>query len=333
MNRLNRVRRTSALRNLVARTRLSPDNLVMPYFVREGRKMKQPVSAMPGVFRFSQDELLKEVEQLRRAGINSLILFGVSGEKDDSGANAYSENGLIQKAVRVLKKNFGDELVVITDVCLCGYAKHGHCGVLKNSPQSTVHSPQKNYGLIDNDKTLEILTKVALSQVRAGVDIVAPSSVMDGQVQAIREGLDKNGFGDIAIMGYSAKFASGFYGPFREAADSAMQFGDRKSYQMDFRNSDEALREIEADIQEGADIVMVKPALAYLDIITKAKEKFAVPLAAFNVSGEYAMVKAYAQSAEAEKELAIEILTSIKRAGADIIISYWAKDLGRWLKT
>ena len=329
MRRLNRVRRTSALRNLVARTRLSPDNLVMPYFVREGRKMKQPVSAMPGVFRFSQDELLKEVEQLRQSGISSLILFGVPGEKDDSGANAYSESGLIPKAVRALKKNFGDELAIITDVCLCGYTKHGHCGILKSYQLSAISYQPK----IDNDETLKVLAKIALSHARAGVDIVAPSSMMDGQVQAIREGLDKNGFSQTAIMGYSAKFASNFYGPFREAAESTMQFGDRKSYQMDFRNSDEALREITADIKEGADMVMVKPALAYLDIITKAKEKFAVPLAAFNVSGEYAMVKAYAQSAEAEKELAIEILTSIKRAGADIIISYWAKDLGRWLKT
>ena len=341
MYRLKRLRKSKALWDLIAQACISPDNLVMPYFVREGKKIRQPIEAMPGVFRFSPDELLKEIEQLKRSGVNSVILFGLPGEKDDAGVQAYSENGVIQKAVRALKKNFGDELAIITDICLCDYTKHGHCGVLKNSPQSTVHSPQKNYRLIDNDKTLEILTKIALSHARAGADIVAPSSMMDGQVQAIREELDKNGFSETAIMGYSAKFASNFYGPFREAAGSGMKFGDRKSYQMDFRNSDEALREIEADIQEGADMVMVKPALAYLDIIAKAKEKFAVPLAAFNVSGEYAMVKAYlkmspshqvTKSPEMEKQLALEILTAIKRAGADIIITYWAKDAAKWLK-
>ena len=335
MHRLKRLRKSKALRDLIARTRLSPDKLVMPYFVRGGKKIRQPIEAMPGFFRFSQDELLKEVEQLRRAGISSLILFGVSGEKDDNGANAYSENGLIQKAVRALKKNFGDGLAVITDVCLCGYTTHGHCGTLKKSKiknqKSKLQTKTQNF-YIDNDKTLKILAKIALSHARAGADILAPSAMMDGQVRAIREGLDKNGFSETAIMGYSAKFASNFYGPFREAAGSGMKFGDRKSYQMDFRNPDEALREIEADIQEGADIVMVKPALAYLDIIARAKERFNSALAAFNVSGEYAMVKAYAQSPEIEKELALEILTSIKRAGADIIITYWAKDAAKWLK-
>ena len=374
MRRLNRVRRTSALRNLIAQTRLSPDNLVMPYFVREGRKIRQPVSAMPGVFRFSQDELLKEVEQLRRSGVRSAILFGVPGDKDDSGASAYSENGLIQKAVRALKKNFGDELAVITDVCLCGYTKHGHCGILKtvDSLSFMVDSKQKEKGRklstinyqpkIDNDETLKVLSKIALSHARAGADIVAPSAMMDGQVAAIREGLDKNGFGDTAIMGYSAKFASNFYGPFREAAGSGMKFGARKSYQMDFRNSEKPLREIEADIQEGADMVMVKPALVYLDIIAKAKDKFTVPLAAFNVSGEYAMVKAYCERLEVacllasrrsprgeavgsrgparqgglklggEKDIVLEILTAIRRAGADIIITYYAKEAAGWLK-
>ncbi|OGX52086.1 MAG: delta-aminolevulinic acid dehydratase, partial [Omnitrophica WOR_2 bacterium RIFOXYB2_FULL_45_11] len=295
--------------------------------------------AMPGVFRFSQDELLKEIEQLKRSGVSSVILFGLPGEKDDAGRQAYSENGVIQKVVRALKKNFGDELAVITDVCLCGYTKHGHCGVIKKSHKVT--KSQGHQIKIDNNKTINILAKIALSHARAGADIVAPSAMMDGQVAAIREGLDKNGFGDTAIMGYSAKFASNFYGPFREAAGSGMKFGDRKSYQMDFRNSDEALREIEADIQEGADIVMVKPALAYLDIIARAKEKFSVPLAAFNVSGEYAMVRTYlkmspshqvTKSPEMEKQLVLEILTAIKRAGADIIITYWAKDAAKWLK-
>ena len=324
------------MRDLTAQVNLGIHNLVMPYFVREGKKIRQPIEAMPGVFRFSRDELLKEVEQLRLAGVHSLILFGLPGEKDDAGLKAYSENGVIQKAVRALKKNFGDELAIITDVCLCGYTKHGHCGILKR--QKAKGKRQKEFS-IDNDETLKVLVKIALSHARAGADIVAPSSMMDGQVQAIRQELDKNGFSETAIMGYSAKFASNFYGPFREAAGSGMKFGDRKSYQMDFRNSDEALREIEADIQEGADILMVKPALAYLDIIAKAKERFAVPLAAFNVSGEYSMVKTYCkstvhspQSTGIEKELALEILTAIKRAGADIIITYWAKDAAKWLK-
>ena len=339
MRRLNRLRKGKATRDLIAQARIGPDNLVMPCFVREGRKVREPVEAMPGVFRFSQDELLKEIEQLKRSGVSSVILFGLPGEKDDAGLQAYSENGVIQKVVRALKKNFGDELAVITDVCLCGYTKHGHCGVIKKSHKVT--KSQVHQIKIDNNKTINILAKIALSHARAGADIVAPSAMMDGQVAAIREGLDKNGFGDTAIMGYSAKFASNFYGPFREAAGSGMKFGDRKSYQMDFRNSDEALREIEADIQEGADIVMVKPALAYLDIIAKAKEKFSVPLAAFNVSGEYAMVKTYlkmspshqvTKSPEMEKQLVLEILTAIKRAGADIIITYWAKDAAKWLK-
>jgi len=339
MRRLNRLRKGKATRDLIAQARIGPDNLVMPCFVREGRKVREPVEAMPGVFRFSQDELLKEIEQLKRSGVSSVILFGLPGEKDDAGRQAYSENGVIQKVVRALKKNFGDELAVITDVCLCGYTKHGHCGVIKKSHKVT--KSQGHQIKIDNNKTINILAKIALSHARAGADIVAPSAMMDGQVAAIREGLDKNGFGDTAIMGYSAKFASNFYGPFREAAGSGMKFGDRKSYQMDFRNSDEALREIEADIQEGADIVMVKPALAYLDIIAKAKEKFSVPLAAFNVSGEYAMVRTYlkmspshqvTKSPEMEKQLVLEILTAIKRAGADIIITYWAKDAAKWLK-
>lgn len=338
MQRLRRLRKNKAIRDLAAQTRLSLSNLVMPYFVCEGKKIRQPIEAMPGVFRFSQDELLKEVEQLRLAGVHSLILFGLPREKDDAGLQAYSENGVIQKAVRALKKNFGDELAIITDVCLCGYTKHGHCGVIEKSHKVT--RSQGHQIKIDNNKTINILAKIALSHARSGADIVAPSSMMDGQVQAIREELDKNGFSETAIMGYSAKFASNFYGPFREAAGSGMKFGDRKSYQIDFRNSDEALREIEADIEEGADIVMVKPALAYLDIIAKAKEKFAVTLAAFNVSGEYSMVKNYWQSQghkvtrspDIEKELVLEILTAIKRAGADIIITYWAKAAAKWLK-
>ena len=336
MYRLRRLRKSRVLRDLVAQTHLSLSNLVMPYFIREGKKIKQSVSAMPGVFRFSPDELLKEVEQLRLAGVHSVILFGLPGKKDDTGVHAYSEDGVVQQAVRALKKRFGDDLAVITDVCLCGYTKHGHCGILK---RQKAKGKRQNEFSIDNDETLKVLAKIALSHTQAGADIVAPSSMMDGQVEAIREGLDKTGFSETAIMGYSAKFASGFYGPFREAAGSGMKFGNRKSYQMDFRNSDEALREIEADIQEGADIVMVKPALAYLDIIARAKERFNIPLAAFNVSGEYVMVKAYCEKLEVgslklgmEKEMALEILTAIKRSGADIIITYYAKEAAKWLK-
>ena len=322
MQRLRRLRKNKAIRDLVAQANLSISHMVMPYFICEGKKIKQPVKSLPGIFRFSDDEFLKEAEGLRRSGINAVMLFGLHKDKDEAGSWAYNEDGVVQKAVSALKKNFGD-LLVITDVCLCGYTNHGHCGIIKKSRQAE----------IDNDKTLEILAKIALSHARAGADIVAPSAMMDGQVGAIRSCLDENGFADTAIMGYSAKFASHFYGPFREAADSAMSFGDRKSYQMDFRSITQALREIELDIQEGADIVMVKPALAYLDIIAKAKEKFSVPLAAFNVSGEYAMVKGYARgNEETEKALALEVLTAIKRAGADIIISYWAKDLVKWLK-
>lgn len=335
MDKLQRLRQSQALRDLAAQTHLNLSNLVMPYFVSEGKKIRQPVKSLPGVFRFSGDELLKEVGNLRRSGVRAVILFGLPQHKDEAGSQAYNEEGAIPKAVSVLKKNFADVLV-ITDVCLCGYTNHGHCGILKShQPSSVNHQPK-----IDNDETLKVLAKIALSHARAGADMVAPSSMMDGQVAAIREGLDKASFSGTAIMGYSAKFASSFYGPFREAADSSMKFGDRKSYQIDYRSPDEALREIEMDIQEGADIVMVKPALSYLDIIAKAKERFAVLLAAFNVSGEYAMVKAYAQGLgvrgqgqEIEKELGLEILTAIKRAGADIIISYWAKDLGKWLKS
>lgn len=321
MQRLKRLRKNKAIRGLVAQVNLSASNLVMPYFVREGKNIKQSIASMPGVFRFSQDNLLKEIEGLIRIGIKSVILFGIPKNKDDLGQNAYQEDGIIQKAASALKKHFSDELAVITDVCLCGHTKHGHCGVIKTQDAS-----------VDNDATIKILAQIALSHAQAGADIVAPSAMMDGQVAAIRDTMDKNGFKDTAIMGYSAKFASNFYGPFRDAAESSMKFGDRKSYQMDFRNTDEALREIAADIQEGADIVMVKPALAYLDIIAKAKERFNVSVAAYSVSGEYSMVKAYARGAETEKELALEILTAIKRAGADIIISYWAKDAARWLK-
>lgn len=351
MHRLRRLRKSKAMRDLVAQTNLKVSNMVMPYFVCEGNNIKQPIKSMPGIFRFSQGKLLKDIEEAKRLGINSVILFGIPKDKDDKAAGAYKEDGVIQKAASALKRNFADDLIVITDVCLCAYTSQGHCGILKavDSLSFIADGKQKNKSyqpstinyqqVIDNDETIKILAKIALSHARSGADIVAPSAMMDGQVASIREGLDKNGFINTAIMSYSVKFNSSFYGPFREAAESMMKFGDRKSYQMDYRNSDEALREIELDIQEGADIVMVKPALSYLDIVVRAKEKFSVPLAAYNVSGEYAMVKAYAQitddraqRTETEKELAIEILTSIKRAGADIIITYWAKDMAKWIK-
>lgn len=329
MHRLKRLRKNKVLRDLTAQVNLSASNLVMPYFVREGKNIQQPIASMPGVFRFSRDKLLKEVDELIRLGVKSVILFGIPNNKDDKGQSAYQEEGVIQKAVFFLKKTFAEDLAVITDVCLCGYTKHGHCGIIKTAQSSKLKAHRLE---VDNDETIKVLAKVALSHAQAGADIVAPSAMMDGQVAAIRDILDKNDFKATAIMGYSAKFASNFYGSFRDAAESNMKFGDRKSYQMDFRNTDEALREIAADIQEGADIVMVKPALAYLDIIAKAKEKFNTPIAAYSVSGEYSMVKAYAQGIDAEKELALEILTAIKRAGADIIISYWAKEAAKWLK-
>ncbi len=342
MYRLRRLRKNSSLRDLTAETHLNAANLVMPYFVCEGKKIRQPVKSMTGIFRLSQDELLKEIDKIRRLGIKAVILFGIPKNKDDKGIGAYREDGIIQNTALALKKSFSGGLAVITDVCLCGYTKHGHCGIIKaaDSLPFMVDGKKKNKShklsaindklQIDNDATLEVLAKAALSHAQAGADIVAPSAMTDGQVAAIRNRLDKNGFKDTAIMSYSAKFASNFYGPFRDAAGSSMRFGDRKSYQMDFRNASEPLREIELDIQEGADIVMVKPALAYLDIIAKAKDKFNVPIAAYNVSGEYAMVREYAKGAE--KELALEILTSIKRAGADIIITYWAKEAAKWLR-
>ncbi len=318
--RLKRLRRTEALRWLVCETELSATKLIQPFFVVEGKNEKQVISSMPGIFRYSIDNLLKEVESLLKLGIKSIKLFGVPKTKDNFGRNAFSKNAIVQKAIMKIKQSF-PELVVIADVCLCSYTKHGHCGIIKNN------------GEIDNDKTLEVLAKIALSYAESGADIVAPSAMADGQVYKIRSILDQNGFGDIAIMSYSAKYASNFYSPFRDAADSSPKFGDRKAYQMDFRNANEALREIEQDIKEGADIVMIKPALAYLDVIKATKQNFNVPVAAFNVSGEYSMVKAASlNNWFNEKNIVLEILTSIRRAGADIIITYWAKDIAKWLK-
>jgi len=312
----------------------------LPYFVVEGRNIKKEIKSMPGVYHFSIDNLLRDIREAK--GIKSILLFGIPKLKDETASHAHRDDGIVQKAIKAIKRK-SEGLIVISDVCLCGYTTHGHCGIVKKSPQPAVHSRQArdrnhglltfDYGLIDNDATLKILAKIALSHAHAGADIVAPSAMMDGQVKAIRDMLDEFGFQDAGILSYSAKYASSFYGPFREALGSAPQFGGRKSYQMDYRNSDEALREIKQDIDEGADIVMVKPALAYLDIIYRAKQKFNVPIAAYNVSGEYSMIKKLAGGDKIrEKGFALEVLTSIKRAGADLIITYFGKEVIRWLE-
>jgi porphobilinogen synthase len=316
--RLRRLRRSGALRALIRETKVDVGDLIYPLFVVEGNKKKQEISSMPGQYRFSSDLLTKEVEDIAKLGIPAIILFGIPKKKDEVGSSAYHPKGVIQQAMRAVKKAT-PELLVITDVCLCEYTSHGHCGVVVD-------------GYVDNDKTLELLAKTALSHAEAGADMVAPSDMMDGRVKAIRQVLDGNGFQNIPIMAYAAKYASAFYGPFREAAESAPQFGDRRSYQMDPPNWREALREVEQDIAEGADIVMVKPALPYLDVIRKVRDTFNYPLAAYSVSGEYAMVKAAAQQGWLdEKRIVLEMLTAIKRAGADIIITYYAKEAARWL--
>jgi len=313
VTRLRRLRKNAALREMFRETHLHRSDLIYPVFVVEGDGIKKEISSMPGQFQMSIDNVIRECEELQRLGLNSILLFGIPAEKDEVGSDAYDENGIIQKALRAIKKEF-PEIVAITDVCLCEYTSHGHCGVIEN-------------GDVQNDATLDLLVKEALSHAQAGADVIAPSDMMDGRVGAIRSALDKNGFADIPIMAYSAKYSSAFYGPFREAAESAPQFGDRRSYQMDPPNSDEAIREIALDIQEGADIVMVKPALSYLDIIRRTKDEFNMPVAAYNVSGEYSMIKAAAANGWLDGErVMIEVLTSIKRAGADVIITYFAKE-------
>jgi len=300
-------------------TYLRTDDLVYPLFIVEGDNIKKEISSMPGQFQLSIDNVIRECAELNSLGLRSVLLFGIPLEKDEAGSQAYAEDGIIQRATREIKKNF-PEMLVVTDVCFCEYTSHGHCGVVEN-------------GYVQNDETLELLAREAVSHARSGADIIAPSDMMDGRVGAIRRALDEAGFPETPIMAYSAKFSSAFYGPFREAAESAPQFGDRKTYQMDYGNSDEAMREIALDIQEGADIVMVKPALSYLDLIRRCKDNFNVPLAAYNVSGEYSMVKAAAGNGWLDEEkVMIEILTSIKRAGADVIITYFAKDAARVLK-
>ena len=303
---------------MVRETRLSPDNLIQPLFVCPGRNVVRPVGSMPGVAQLSVDRAVAEAREVRDAGVPAVILFGIPEHKDPLGSEAWSDSGAVQRAVREIKERVTG-LAVITDVCMCEYTDHGHCGALRGTE-------------VDNDATLELLARAALSHARAGADIVAPSDMMDGRVRVIRTALDDNGLADLAIMAYSAKFASAFYGPFREAAESAPQFGDRRSYQMDPPNGDEAMREIALDIEEGADIVMVKPALAYLDLIYRAKHEFNCPLAAYNVSGEYSMLRAAALNGWLDEERAItETLTAIRRAGADMIITYFAKEQARRL--
>ncbi|BAF59156.1 MAG: porphobilinogen synthase [Pelotomaculum sp.] len=319
VNRPRRLRKNENLRRLVREARLSVDDLVYPVFVTHGRGVARPVESMPGICNYSIDRLLEELEEVAALNIPAVLPFGVPEAKDELGSGAYAEDGIIQQAVRAIKEAYPG-LLVITDICLCEYTSHGHCGVVEN-------------GQVLNDPTLDLLARTAVSHARAGADMVAPSDMMDGRVGAIRRALDENGFADVPIMAYSAKYASAFYGPFREAAGSAPQFGDRKAYQMDPANSDEALREVWLDIEEGADIVMVKPALAYMDVIRRVKDDYGYPVAAYNVSGEYSMVKAAAQRGWVdEQRIVMEILTGLKRAGADIIITYHAKDAARWLR-
>jgi porphobilinogen synthase len=310
VTRLRRLRRTGALRSLVRETRLDLDDFVMPLFVGPAT---EPNEALPAMGRWSVEEVGEEAERLAAAGVKAVILFGIPDEKDDEGSGAWDEDGVVQRALRALRSRL-PELVLLTDVCLCEYTAHGHCGVIRD-------------GQVDNDETLELLARTAVSHVEAGADAVCPSDMMDGRIAAVREALP-----DTPIVAYSAKYASSFYGPFREAADSAPAFGDRRSYQMDPANVREALRECELDAAEGADVIMIKPALPYLDVIRAARERLDLPLAAYNVSGEYAMVKAAAASGWLdERQAALESLTAIKRAGADIVVSYWAKDLAAWL--
>lgn len=316
--RPRRLRRNENLRRLVRETKLSVDDLVYPLFVTFGKKVKKPIASMPGNFQMSIDHLVGEVGKTKELGIPAVLLFGIPETKDEVASGAFTEKGIIQQAVKAIKDKVPD-ILVITDLCLCEYTSHGHCGMLDGHE-------------VDNDSTLEVLGETAVSQAKAGADVIAPSGMMDGQVLAIREALDEEGFEQVPIMSYSAKYASCFYGPFRDAAESAPQFGDRRSYQMDPPNSDEAMREIMLDVEEGADIIMVKPALPYLDVIHRAKEEFDLPLAAYNVSGEFSMIKAAANLGWLDEERAMmESVTSIKRAGADIIITYFAQDVAKIL--
>ena len=319
IHRARRLRKNENIRRLVRETNLSVDDLIYPIFIEEGENIKKEIPSMPDIYRYSLDRLDEELEEVVNLNIPAVILFGIPEHKDEIGSESWNDEGIIQRAVRYIKKNY-PQLYVITDVCFCEYTSHGHCGVLKDYD-------------VDNDETLENLKKQVISHAKAGADMVAPSGMMDGMVKAIREALDGANYKDIPIMSYSAKFASSYYGPFRDAADSTPSFGDRRSYQMDFHNSREALKEVLYDVEEGADIVMVKPALAYLDIISKIKESVNLPVAAYNVSGEYSMIKAAVKMGWLDEEKVVyETLVAIKRAGADIIITYFAKDIAKRLK-
>lgn len=317
--RMRRLRRGETMRRMVRETILNPSDFIYPYFVMHGTGVREPVTSMPGVAQLSVDELIRDARTIVDLGIPAVLLFGLPERKDEVGSEAYAADGIVQRGIKALKDAY-PELIVIADLCLCEYTSHGHCGVIE-------------HGDVVNDATLELLDRAALAQAEAGADIIGPSDMMDGRIGSVRRALDGAGFSNTAIMAYSAKFASGFYGPFREAADSTPQFGDRRSYQMDPGNAREAMREIELDIAEGADFVMVKPALAFLDLIRQARDRFDHPLVAYNVSGEYAMVKAAAANGWLdEQRIALEILTGIKRAGADLIISYHAPDACRWIQ-
>jgi porphobilinogen synthase len=317
--RPRRLRANETIRSMVRETSLSPADLIYPLFVKPGKGMRDEVVSMPGVFQLSIDQLPAEIDELRGLGIPAVILFGLPSVKDEAGSEAYDEHGIVQQAIRAIKAH-DPEFYVITDVCMCEYTSHGHCGILNDE------------GYVMNDVTIELLAKEAVTHAEAGADMVAPSDMMDGRVSAIRSALDSEGFADVPIMAYSVKYASGYYGPFRDAADSTPTFGDRKQYQMDPANAEEGLREAALDIEEGADIVMVKPALAYMDMIRRVKDEFGYPTAAYNVSGEYAMVKAAAKKGWIdEKRVVLETLVGFKRAGADLILTYHAKDAARWL--
>jgi porphobilinogen synthase len=318
IHRPRRLRKNETIRKMVRETSLSPDDFIYPLFVTFGKGVKKEISSMPGCFQESVDTIVKHAKEVYSLGIPSVLLFGIPEHKDEIGSGAYDEHGVVQKAIKAIKNKI-PELFVITDVCMCEYTSHGHCGIVKD-------------GKVQNDPTLELLSKEAVSHARAGADMVAPSDMMDGRVETIRFTLDEEGFSEVPIMSYAAKYASAFYGPFREAAESAPQFGDRRSYQMDPANRREALKEVALDIEEGADIIMIKPALAYLDIISDVKDAFDVPVAAYNVSGEYSLVKAAGKLGWIdEQRIMMEILTSIKRAGADLILTYFAKDAARIL--
>jgi porphobilinogen synthase len=336
VTRLRRLRRTAELRNLVCETRLTPNAFVYPMFVCPGEGVRKEVRSMPGVFNLSVDEAVKEAQQVHSVGVPSVILFGLPDKKDEVATGAWAENGIVQQAARAMKREVPG-LILMGDVCLCEYMSHGHCGIVKAAPQSlgaAVAAPPAaaiDYEIV-NDASLELLARTSVSLTKAGIDIIAPSDMMDGRVAAIRGALDDAGFINTPILSYAAKFASGFYGPFREAADSAPQFGDRRSYQMDGANLREAMREIAADIEEGADMIMVKPAMPYLDVIAAARDRFDLPLAAYQVSGEYAMIEAAAQNGWIERDrVMMESLLSIRRAGASIILTYYAKDAAKLL--